>query len=571
MHLAFGMGVLWALTLERPSKWPLVFFLAGVASVFRPTQMLVLPLVGILFLREAIGGRGIGDGPTPHPALSRKGRGGDPKGRWRVILLTLTAFALGRSTLLYLPLRSALEPPLAYADLTHPWPLVKHVLGLGFSGSLGTASLASVLRTLEGMAQRAWVDLTPVGAFLLLGGILLLFREAKRIPAFLWVGLAWAGMEALLVLSVPYPAFESHMALLGWCFAGWVALLPLAWIHSRAKGERARLTALACVLGLAVLLQLSGSADRLRERASRSAEDLARNILGTMGPSTLYLPAEENEYFPVVGLQQSMGLRKDVRAVMPGTKLEVFGPWVREALLQGRPVVVTREWEGLPDGWRYERKGPLLGLTRTPAFERVPGPVPAKAIASWGGIGITRVALEPPVAPPGGRVGVSLDWVRTRPGPQDEARWIVLVFTDAEGNFLVRDGVLWFHDIHRPFGGGFSFPKMPLGQVHREKGEIWIPSDYPPGEYRLMAALRKGDPSPRDARSLPSGSFYEGDRQAVGKFAGRVEGAALMHYMFESGSGPGEGGFWPVEGSTLRPHGAHFVPLTKLIILAPTH
>lgn len=549
MHLAFMMGVLWVLTLEKPFKWPLVLFLAGVATIFRPTQMLVLPWIGILFLVETFGGKG----RTP------------AQGRWRLVAMTLLGFVLGRGTLLYLPLRSALEPPMAYADLTGPSALIRHVLGLGFSGSIGTATGASLLSALSGMAHRAWTDLTPVGVMLLVGGMVILIRNARKAPAFLWIGLAWGGLETFLVLAVPYPTFEPHMTLLIWASVGWLAALSLAWFHRRFPGDGRRTLALTAILGLGVLLQLSGLRVLWEDRGSRAAEDFARNILGMMGPSALYVPAEENEYFPVAGIQSSEGLREDVRIVMPGTPLEVLGPQVARALGEGRKVYLTREWEGLPPGWGLRRLGPLLEISKRPSWEVLPSRVESP-IAAWGGIELRRAFFEPIEGVQGSRVEVTYDWARTGAGPQEDASWLVVLFTDAEGNFPIHDGVIQLHGIHRPFDGNLPLWGMKGGRIYREKDVILIPSNFPPGEYRVVAALQKGVAPTLGSPTSPFGSFLEDDRQGTSKFSGRPFGGSLLSFT----QGPGGEGFWPVTGSTLRPLNGHFVPLVKLRIKART-
>src|ERR1700722_6372697 len=86
LHLLMAMLILWALSLEKPWKWMLAFFILGAATVLRPTQFFALPFVGLAFLWQ-----------------SRHHINRLPK---RLIFL-LIFFILGRSVGLYLPLRSA--------------------------------------------------------------------------------------------------------------------------------------------------------------------------------------------------------------------------------------------------------------------------------------------------------------------------------------------------------------------------------------------------------------------------------------------------------------------------------
>ncbi|HJT25324.1 MAG TPA: DUF2723 domain-containing protein, partial [bacterium] len=149
LHLLLGLLVLWALSLNKPGKWFLAFFILGVATVFRPTQLFALPFVGLFFLRDLWKSR------KPIP---------------KTLFFSAACFGLGRSTLVYLPLRSALHPAIAYGDLTHPMALVRHVLALKFSNSVGANSLHNILHVAGMMAGRFWSDLTPFGIGLLLWG-----------------------------------------------------------------------------------------------------------------------------------------------------------------------------------------------------------------------------------------------------------------------------------------------------------------------------------------------------------------------------------------------------------------
>ena len=551
LHLFLALLLLWVLTLPSPFKWRLAFLVLGAATIFRPTQAFAIPFVALAYF------------------LEKRTRGGMTlKG----LLFLAGSFALGRSTVLYLPLRSALHPVVGYWDLTHPWALVKHVLALRFSHFAGTHTLAGVAGVLRQMALGFWTDLTPVGVGLIIGGVYLWRRARSKVPSFLWVGMGWGLLEALFVLAIPFPAFEPHQVLLLWVFSGFLAVFPLAFLDKKwgafPSGDvrRERLALTSGLLALFALVQFCSVGHLVSRRGERGAQDYARNVLELMGPQALYVPAEENEFFPVVGYQQSFGFRKDVEMIEPGVGPSAAGPRMRRCLEQGRPLYVTRKWEGLPPGWSFQPEGPMIEVTSDPGFRVGKKPPQSRPLASWGGLELLGAQVSPPRVEPGGRIEMIFRWgLGKGEGRMRSQVSIMTLFTDEKGNYWMRGNVVWLHDIHEtPFFAG----NMKPGLEYVEKRVLLIPSDFPPGTYFLMVGLQKGMTPKEEGRETFNQGFYErSGAQNLDKFMGRGETGAVVQFSTLSSGLAGEG-LWPLVKSAVPPAGPHFVPAARLEIIA---
>jgi hypothetical protein len=543
LHLLLGLLILWALSLDQPGKWFLAFFILGVSTIFRPTQFFALPFVGAAFLWAGW-----------------RNKKAFPKS----LVFSIAFFALGRSTALYLPLRSALHPAIAYADLTHPLALVKHVLALKFSHSMGANSLQNVFHVAGMMLGRFWTDLTPFGIGLLAWGLALLYSKRKRIPPFLWIALGWGLLEAAFIFTIPFPTFEPHQVLLGWVYCGLLAALPLGFLEGKFRKGIVGRGVIHVLLGAFILAQLFSAGHLWDRRKEMGAQDYARNLLTIMGPGAVYLPAEENEYFPVAGYQQSFGFRKDVEVLEPGNDPLLIGPRIREALEGGRPLYVTRKWD-LPPGWSYQLWGPLLRVVPAGMVEN-PGPAArGKPLAAWGGLELTGVEVDPPQVKAGGVLVVTYHWARRKASAEDASDLVVGLFIDLHGNYWMRNGIFWLHDIHEFPAGSLSSWKPSF--LYQDQRIIFVPSDFPPGNYAIAVGLQKRE-SPREEGQEPfNREFYERNSyQDLDKFMGRGENDSVVQYS-AGGRADWKGGLWPVTASLYPIADPRFVPAATVQIL----
>ncbi len=543
LHLLLGLFLLWALSLEKSGKWLLAFFVLGMATVFRPTQFFGLPFVGLAFIWEKLRYR----------KLSVKS-----------LLILIPFFALGRSTALYLPLRSALHPAIAYADLTHPMAFVRHVLAMKFSQYVGTVSTSTILETSRQMGSHFWNDLTPLGVVLLFWGAGLAYWKREKIPLFFWVALGWGTVEALFVFTIPFPTFESHQVLLGWVFSGLLAVFPLVLVERFFEKGYLRLVFVDALLAAFLLAQFSQVGHFWDRKKEKGAEDYAHNLLTIMKPNALYVPSEENEYFPVVGYQQSFGFRKDIGILEPGTDPSRIAPQIHECLSQDRPLYVTRQW-ALPPNWSYRSWGPLMTVVPNGIEAALKKKAPdEKPLVAWGGIELQGVDIWPRQVKPGDIVELNYRWVRRKAGPQDSSDMVVGIFIDPKGDYWMKNGVFWLHDIHEAPAGYLA--QLKSGTLLEDKRILFIPSDFPPGNYALTIGLQKRLPPREVGKESFNREFYERNGyQNLDKFLGRGESDAVVQFS-TTASDSWKEGLWPVTHSLYPIADPRFVPVAELQI-----
>ena len=533
LYLLIALFLLWVLSLEGDSKEALrreglFLFVLGAGFVFRPTLFFALPFAGILLLWK--------DRNSKEGTLKRMAAG-------------ISLFVLGWSIALYLPLRSVLKPSIAFADLTHWLPFVRQVLALKFSNYVGTVSAGNVLTVFSQMAGHYWSDLTPLGLVLVMLGFLMALRFRKEVPAFLWAALGWAALETLFVFTIPFPTFESHQVIFSWAVAGLFVAFGLGrlepFVSQRPFGHK---LVLFLLVGWAVV-QAFSFGHLWDRKTDRSADDYARNLLTLMGKDALYYPSEENEYFPLAGYQQSFGFHPGVELIEPGTTPNKIAPLIQSALGGGRRFFVTRKYP-LPPGWSFETWGPLYRVVQgsIPQLQTLPLK-PGAPLAAWHKVELRKMEVIPQQAEAGEILTLHYLWDRKGTGNEDGAGQVMVIFLDEQGNYQVKEGVFWLHDIHEP--PLYSFARLKPGRVYDEERVLMIPSDFPPGTYRVMVALQKSPAEIDAGHESFKQEFYErASAQNLDKFMGRGENQALV--QFSPGAGKGGNDFWPVtEGNVL--------------------
>ncbi len=571
LHLLLGMLVLWALSLERPFKWQLAFFILGIATVFRPTQFFALPFVALAFLHEFYRQPLFPPWPVALAGDFNSSRGQfasriKKKGLVKSVLLLILCFIVGRTTAFYLPLRSALHPDIAFAGLTRFSAFFHHVFALKFSKSVGAVSLSTFKSVLIQMLSHFWSDLTVMGMGLILWGVFLVWWRKDKVPAFLWVAIGWGSTEILFVFTIPFPTFESHQMLLGWAYSGLLAAIPLAFLEQLFRRGQYRFmkSAVTILLVAFPLLQLTLVGHLLDRKKERGAEDYGRNVLEIMEPQALYIPNEENEYFPVVGYQQSFGARKDIQVLEPGTPDWVTAKTIKDCLENGKPLYVTRKWL-LPPDWSYQEWGPLLKVVRgeTDRFVPVPGIIKNDQMAVWGDLDLETVRVKGELRS-GGWLEILYPWYRTGKSPQDQSNLVVALFVDRDGHYLMKDGVLWLHDIHEgPFQ---TAAQVKSPSCWWDRRLMFIPSDFPPGHYQLVVGLQKKIAVGEKGWESFRREFYErSGEQNLEKFSGRGEIGSILQFS------PGDNAalsdnLWPVTKSLSPLSDPRFAPVAEVTI-----
>jgi hypothetical protein len=258
-----------------------------------------------------------------------------------------------------------------------------------------------------------------------------------------------------------------------------------------------------------------------------------------MQTGALYVPAEENEYFPVVGFQQSFRFRTDIQVMEPGSDPKVMEKNIRLSVVEGRSLYVTRKWP-LPAGWRYEPRGPLLRVTSEPLSSEAGKEPKTSPEVSWERIGFSSVCIKPSEVQAGGWAEIDYNWVRQGKSAADESRALIALFVDDEGNYLLKNGVHWLHDIHALSPGWISLMKP--GRMYTEKRILFIPSDFPPGHYRLAVGLQKNAPERVKGTEAFNLEFYEREEeQNLQKFMGRGGEEGLIQSSPLTTQGTAEG------------------------------
>ncbi len=201
--------------------------------------------------------------------------------RWRLVLLCVAVIALSATLVyLYLPLRSAMDPPLDYAD-PETWDAFWYVvLGEQFRGSFGP--LPTLADIVAGMGSELGRNLGLLSILAVSGALVGLLRHPRRtVLSLLWFGCTW-----IFAIGYPNAAIERYYLVPLSMAALWVGLAADAaadalhgWLQRPAGPTPAKVlggTLLAVLLMLAVL----PAANRYHD-LDASADTWGRQIIET--------------------------------------------------------------------------------------------------------------------------------------------------------------------------------------------------------------------------------------------------------------------------------------------------
>lgn len=246
------------------------------------------------------------------------------------------AFALGLTPLLYLPLRSLMEPAFDPVPIRSVEGFFNHFLAQGFQGELLRPSMSQIPDRLRALWQ---ILAFEAGPWLALGALL-------GLVAARWRGLVLAAIFVIIAaLALSYRAPQTVEYLM----PGWVALallvgyLPGALPTAFTRPGRAFLIAALLLVALTRLAWLYPNFVELRQQEpTRAAELLAAAPRGATLLASWHLAT------PLWYLQEVGGLRPDVEVayVYPQGATPYPQTWLRrvgEALENG-PLVVTNRY-----------------------------------------------------------------------------------------------------------------------------------------------------------------------------------------------------------------------------------
>ncbi len=241
-----------------------------------------------------------------------------------VLLLNLfAAFLLGFSIILYLPMRSLADPVMDWGNPETLSGMLDHLLRRQY-----TAAAEPRPRTIFAQAMLVFhfletfsIQFTPLLSILALFGAF--FHKAKERSSFYLFLILFLMTSYGFIWLLNYPPDRENLHLTRVFFlpahalgALWIALAIKAlgdWLFRRYALGAVRLNPAFSLAGFTLLaLPLLSNFELNNESKNYLAEDWGRNILRTLKPDSIILPASDHSTFPLLYLQAVEGLRRDV-------------------------------------------------------------------------------------------------------------------------------------------------------------------------------------------------------------------------------------------------------------------
>lgn len=223
--------------------------------------------------------------------------------------------ALGFSVNLYLPIRSAANPPMDWGNpetLQGFWDVITRkqyqFMFYQFPHSFGRFAL-QVRAFFEGYVR----EFTPAIAWLPLVGLASLWQRWRSAAVLLFGLFAVVVLGFMLLLNYALTYESLWIVSTHWIPAYVVSgiLIGVA-IHALGKASRHQQWIQAAVAAVCMVLPLMEHYEHNDRSNARMALDYAVNVLKTMEPDAVYIPTADHAIFPVVYLQVVKGMRPDV-------------------------------------------------------------------------------------------------------------------------------------------------------------------------------------------------------------------------------------------------------------------
>jgi 4-amino-4-deoxy-L-arabinose transferase-like glycosyltransferase len=277
---------------EAPRGWWYVFALAvGLGFANHMSTVFLAPGLLLLYFAEQRGR------PQTWTRLARLG----------------LPFALGLSAYLYLPLRAAQAPLMNWGNPTTLERLLWHVGAKQYRVWLFSSS-ETMGKQLSYFAGRLFPELTYVGAPVALLGLLLLWRESRRLA----IGTALLAIGCVAVaINYDIHDIDSYFLLAYFTLALWAGVgihAVVSFIEKRTSSFA--LGALcAAALSSAALLSNCEAADR---RNDRIVDEYTDNMLASLAPNALVVSAQWDFWVSAsYYVQLVQGRRTDVVVIDP--------------------------------------------------------------------------------------------------------------------------------------------------------------------------------------------------------------------------------------------------------------
>lgn len=264
--------------------------------------------------------------------------------RWKLVLKSLAAFAVGLLPYVYLPIRAAADPPMNWGNPSNRQRFVAHVTreSYGALGPLAAAEPRSIARfgqQLAYLGNSVVDDMTPWLTGLAALGMVVMARRDRRalVLAALWllttgvlyallanydfdVVSQWATRVFLIpmMLGIAIPIAFAQECGLDRCRRAFMGYPPL------------RLAGAVMIAILPPGIQLVSHWRVCNYSNYWYAHDHARNLLACMEPNAIVFPRSDHSAFSLAYLTMVEGWRSDVRIA------DLYGGGESE-LLAGRP------------------------------------------------------------------------------------------------------------------------------------------------------------------------------------------------------------------------------------------
>lgn len=387
----------------------------------------------------------------------------------------LCAFLLPLAVLLYLPLRSLMNPPFDPAPIRSVGSFLNHVLALGFRGDL------FYFRTIEDLVLRigvlkniltlefGWV---LVGAAVL-GAVATLVKQRDLSILFLgiWTINALSALTYRAPQTIEYlmPGYVSLTCLIG---------LATAYLHSTKRSKLLAALVVSTLLLAAFLNFAHNYPSYLALSRDTSTRYSAETCLGNAPPNARIL-ANWHWATPLWYLQLVERMRPDVTViyVYPEGATPIAETWqqrIIESVTIG-PTIITNYYSNFASlPYRLEPFGNAFRVRTAPSFDLPPGVSPLNATLG-DMIQILGFRLDHPAVLPGGRLTIHIYWRPLMKLSRDYSFFVHLV--DPSGTPFGQD------DVTHPAA------RYTVGEVIADEYTISALPTTMPGIYRLIAGV----------------------------------------------------------------------------------
>ncbi len=229
----------------------------------------------------------------------------------RHIPVMMMFFLLGASLYLYLPYRSALEPPNDWGDPETLGRLWAHLTARLYHRHFMLTVPAAVIRNLGRYAGLLTAGFGPL--MFLLGFPGAVWQARRQRNLFYPLLLTWLA-NLLLAASYDITDIDAYYLPSFLIWSLWIGLslsAALAWAASRL-GRHVRAALSAIVVLILMGTPLAANFAEVDQRDETIARDYGRMILDSTEPHAVLLAFSDNEHFPILYLHQIEGIRPDV-------------------------------------------------------------------------------------------------------------------------------------------------------------------------------------------------------------------------------------------------------------------